>query len=224
MATQAATLSRPLTPASAGVVLPAFTLWWREVVRFYRQKARVAGVILSPLLFWIVLGSGFGTSFRSGEAAGQQTLANTRIAKLTQEKEALGKEAGGLRDQIAALNGTKDKLAADLKRAAEAHKVQINALQRDLQQQLQAITAEPEVGKIYHGTVRKIVEFGAFVEIMPGTDGLLHISQISNERIRRVEDVLHEGDEINVKVLDVDRSGKIRLSMREAEQEPEKGN
>src|ERR1700722_17917345 len=89
---------------------------------------------------------------------------------------------------------------------------------------IQAITAEPEVGKIYHGTVRKIVEFGAFVEIMPGPDGLLHISQISNERIRRVEDVLHEGDEINVKVLDVDRSGKIRLSMREAEQEPNKGN
>ena len=84
---------------------------------------------------------------------------------------------------------------------------------------IQAITAEPEVGKIYRGTVRKIVEFGAFVEILPGTDGLLHISQISNERIRRVEDVLHEGDEIKVKVLDVDRSGKIRLSMREAELE-----
>jgi polyribonucleotide nucleotidyltransferase len=84
---------------------------------------------------------------------------------------------------------------------------------------IQAITAEPEVGKIYKGTVRKIVEFGAFVEIMPGTDGLLHISQISNERIRRVEDVLHEGDEIKVKVLDVDRSGKIRLSMREAEEQ-----
>ena len=60
--------------------------------------------------------------------------------------------------------------------------------------------------------MRKIVEFGAFVEIMPGTDGLLHISQISDERIRRVEDVLHEGDEIDVKVLDVDRSGKIRLA------------
>ncbi len=53
-------------------MLPAFTLWWREIVRFYRQRARVAGVILSPLLFWIVIGSGFGTSFRSGEAAGQQ--------------------------------------------------------------------------------------------------------------------------------------------------------
>ena len=87
---------------------------------------------------------------------------------------------------------------------------------------IQAITAEPEIGKIYHGKVRKIVEFGAFVEIMPGTDGLLHISQISSERIRRVEDVLHEGDEINVKVLDVDRSGKIRLSLREAEQDSDK--
>jgi polyribonucleotide nucleotidyltransferase len=86
---------------------------------------------------------------------------------------------------------------------------------------IQAITAEPEVGRIYHGKVRKIVEFGAFVEIMPGTDGLLHISQLSKDRVRRVEDVLHEGDEIMVKVLDVDRSGKIRLSLREAQQELE---
>ena len=53
-------------------MLPAFTLWWREVVRFYRQRARVVGVIASPLLFWVVIGSGFGTSFRSGNAAGQQ--------------------------------------------------------------------------------------------------------------------------------------------------------
>src|ERR1700688_2699795 len=73
MATHTATLPHTSSAqASAGVMLPAFTLWWREVVRFYRQKARVAGVILSPLLFWVVLGSGFGTSFRSGEAAGQQ--------------------------------------------------------------------------------------------------------------------------------------------------------
>jgi ABC-2 type transport system permease protein len=71
MSTQTATF--PATaPPSAGVLLPAFTLWWREVVRFYRQRARVVGVILSPLLFWIVLGSGFGTSFRSGQGAGQQ--------------------------------------------------------------------------------------------------------------------------------------------------------
>jgi polyribonucleotide nucleotidyltransferase len=84
---------------------------------------------------------------------------------------------------------------------------------------IQAICAEPEVGKIYHGKVRKVVEFGAFVEIMPGTDGLLHISQLSDERVRRVEDVVREGDEVDVKVLDVDRSGKIRLSLREAKQD-----
>jgi len=68
-----ATAAIPQSNASSGgLALPAFTLWWREVVRFYRQRARVAGVILSPLLFWIVIGSGFGTSFRSGEGAGQQ--------------------------------------------------------------------------------------------------------------------------------------------------------
>ncbi|MGA7295289.1 MAG: ABC transporter permease, partial [Terriglobales bacterium] len=73
MATQTATFPATSTaPASAGVLLPAFTLWWREIVRFYRQRARVVGVIASPLLFWIVIGSGFGTSFRSGHAAGQQ--------------------------------------------------------------------------------------------------------------------------------------------------------
>ena len=73
MATQATTLSRPLNrTASAGIVLPAFTLWWREIVRFYRQTSRVVGVLASPLVFWLVIGSGFGTSFRSGGGPGQQ--------------------------------------------------------------------------------------------------------------------------------------------------------
>jgi len=72
MATQTATLPQTSSPTSAGLTLPAFTLWWREVVRFYRQRTRVVGVIASPLLFWLVIGSGFGTSFRSGNAAGQQ--------------------------------------------------------------------------------------------------------------------------------------------------------
>lgn len=78
------------------------------------------------------------------------------------------------------------------------------------------VTAEAEIGKVYKGTVRKIVDFGAFVEILPGTDGLVHISQIGPGRIRRVSDVLREGDEIMVKVLEIDRQGKIRLSQREA--------
>jgi ABC-2 type transport system permease protein len=72
MATQAATLPRTVAPESAGVILPAFTLWWREIVRFYRQPGRVVGVLASPLVFWAVLGSGFGTSFHAGGGAGQQ--------------------------------------------------------------------------------------------------------------------------------------------------------
>jgi polyribonucleotide nucleotidyltransferase len=81
---------------------------------------------------------------------------------------------------------------------------------------IRGITAEAEVGKIYRGTVRKIVDFGAFVEIFPGTDGLVHISQLADERVRKVSDVIKEGDVIPVKVLEVDKSGKIRLSRKEA--------
>ena len=89
---------------------------------------------------------------------------------------------------------------------------------------VQRIAAEAEVGKIYKGTVRKIVDFGAFVEILPGTDGLVHISQLAPERIRRVSDVLKEGDEVMVKVLEIDRQGKIRLSRKEALQETGNGS
>jgi polyribonucleotide nucleotidyltransferase len=78
------------------------------------------------------------------------------------------------------------------------------------------LTEEAEVGKIYRGTVKKIVDFGAFVEILPGTEGLLHISQIAKERIAKVTDVLQEGDEVMVKVLEIDKSGKMRLSRKEA--------
>jgi polyribonucleotide nucleotidyltransferase len=76
------------------------------------------------------------------------------------------------------------------------------------------ICAEAEVGKTYQGTVKKIMDFGAFVEILPGTDGLLHISEIAHDRIRSVTDVLKEGDQLEVKVLDVDRAGKIKLSRK----------
>ncbi len=81
---------------------------------------------------------------------------------------------------------------------------------------ISGLTMEPEVGQFYNGIVKKIVEIGAFVEIMPGTDGLLHISEVSKERIRSVEDVLKEGEEVVVKCIKVDRDGKIRLSRREA--------
>ena len=76
------------------------------------------------------------------------------------------------------------------------------------------IIAEPEMNKVYKGKVVKIAEFGAFVEILPNQQGLLHISEIANERIRAVTDVLKEGDIIDVKVLEVDRAGRIKLSRR----------
>ncbi len=81
---------------------------------------------------------------------------------------------------------------------------------------IDAVTADAEIGKIYTGTVKKVVDFGAFVEILPGKDGLVHISQLASERVNRVTDVVNEGDEIKVKVLEIDRQGKIRLSLREA--------
>ena len=98
------------------------------------------------------------------------------------------------------------------------------AASRKAIEMVQRIAAEAEVGKIYKGTVRKIVDFGAFVEILPGTDGLVHISQLAPERVRRVSDVLKEGDEVMVKVLEIDKQGKIRLSRKEALQETGNGS
>ena len=81
---------------------------------------------------------------------------------------------------------------------------------------IQSLVQEAVIGQIYKGIVKRIADFGAFVEILPGTDGLVHISQLADEKVRRVDDVLQEGEEVYVKVLDVDRQGKIRLSRKEA--------
>jgi polyribonucleotide nucleotidyltransferase len=85
---------------------------------------------------------------------------------------------------------------------------------REAQRRIELITADVEVGQVYEGKVVKLMDFGAFVTILPGRDGLVHISQISDERVERVSDKLKEGDQIRVKVLEVDRQGRIRLSMR----------
>ena len=79
---------------------------------------------------------------------------------------------------------------------------------------IKGLTAEPEVGQIYKGPVKRVTDFGAFVEVLPGTDGLLHVSEMAHTRVDRVEDVMKEGDEVEVKVLEVSRDGKIRLSRR----------
>jgi len=88
---------------------------------------------------------------------------------------------------------------------------------REAQKRIELITAEVEVGTIYEGRVARLMDFGAFVTILPGKDGLVHISQISDERVERVSDKLSEGDIIRVKVLEVDRQGRVRLSMRDLE-------
>ncbi|MBI5249223.1 MAG: polyribonucleotide nucleotidyltransferase [Desulfomonile tiedjei] len=86
----------------------------------------------------------------------------------------------------------------------------------DAKKAIQEITQEAELGRIYMGTVRKITDFGAFVEIFPGTDGLVHISQLAPERVRKVSDVVNEGDSFPVKVIGIDAQGKIKLSRKDA--------
>ena len=90
---------------------------------------------------------------------------------------------------------------------------------REAKRRIDLITADVEVGRIYEGKVARLMDFGAFVTILPGKDGLVHISQISNERVEKVSDKLSEGDDVKVKVLEVDRQGRVRLSMKEVEAE-----
>ena len=88
---------------------------------------------------------------------------------------------------------------------------------REAKRRIDLITADVEVGRVYEGRVARLMDFGAFVTILPGKDGLVHISQISNERVEKVSDKLAEGDIVKVKVLEVDRQGRVRLSMKEVE-------
>ncbi len=84
---------------------------------------------------------------------------------------------------------------------------------------INSIVEEAEIGKVYEGVVKRIAEFGAFVEILPNTDGLVHVSQLSFDRVEDVRDIVNEGDVVKVKVIDIDRQGRIRLSMKEAMEE-----
>jgi polyribonucleotide nucleotidyltransferase len=93
-----------------------------------------------------------------------------------------------------------------------------NAAAREAIRRIEQITADVEVDSIYDGKVVRLMDFGAFVNILPGRDGLVHISQISNERVNQVGDVLKEGDNVKVKVLEVDKQGRVRLSMKAVEE------
>jgi polyribonucleotide nucleotidyltransferase len=93
-----------------------------------------------------------------------------------------------------------------------------NAAGQEARRRIEQITADVQVGMIYEGKVAKLMDFGAFVTILPGKDGLVHISQISNERVENVSDKLTAGDSVRVKVLEVDKQGRIRLSMKALEE------
>ena len=90
----------------------------------------------------------------------------------------------------------------------------LERISKKAKEKIELLTADVEVDKIYEGRVAKIMDFGAFVTILPGKDGLVHISEISEERVESVSDVLSEGQVIQVKVIEVDRQNRIRLSMK----------
>ncbi len=101
----------------------------------------------------------------------------------------------------------------------DSGKVHIYATNQESMQkaidQIKGITASPEIGNIYEGTVVKLTDFGAFVNFLPGRDGLVHISHIANERVEKITDYIHEGERVKVKVVDIDERGRVRLSMKE---------
>ncbi|WP_448212206.1 polyribonucleotide nucleotidyltransferase [Colwellia sp. MEBiC06753] len=132
-------------------------------------------------------------------------------------RDVIGKGGATIR-QLTEETGTTIEIEDDgtVKIAATDGKQAEDAINR-----IKALTAEIEVGSVYTGKVVRIVDFGAFVNVLPGKDGLVHISQISDERVNAVTDVLSEGQEVTVKVLEVDRQGRVRLSMKEAVEKSE---
>ncbi|MCX7727182.1 MAG: S1 RNA-binding domain-containing protein [Chitinispirillaceae bacterium] len=99
-------------------------------------------------------------------------------------------------------DGTVQVIAANKEKRDEALKI------------IKGIVAEPEIGEIYEGVVKSVVDFGAFVEFLPGKEGLLHISELENRRVEKVEDILNVGDKVKVKLIGFDRFGKVKLSRK----------
>ena len=142
------------------------------------------------------------------------TITNLQINK-DKIREVIGKGGAVIRE-ISETTGAKIEINDEglVSIAAVDQKSGASALQW-----IKDIVEEPEIGKIYEGKVIKIMDFGAFVNFMGSTDGLVHISQLKNERVEKVEDVVKEGDMVKVKVLDIDSRGKIKLSMKAVDSE-----
>ncbi|MGD9296899.1 MAG: S1 RNA-binding domain-containing protein, partial [Chromatiales bacterium] len=130
-------------------------------------------------------------------------------------RDVIGKGGATIRS-ITEETGTSVDITDDgLVRIASVDKAAADSARKRIEQ----LTADVEVGKIYEGKVARIMDFGAFVTILPGKDGLVHISQICNERVEKVTDKLSEGDVVKVKVLELDKQGRIRLSMKAVDED-----
>jgi len=130
-------------------------------------------------------------------------------------REVIGKGGATIRSITEQTGATVDLTDDGIVKVASVDKAAGDAAKKIIEE----ITAEVEVGKIYEGKVARLMDFGAFVTILPGKDGLVHISQITNEHVDKVSDKLSEGDVVKVKVLEIDRQGRVRLSMKEVESE-----
>jgi polyribonucleotide nucleotidyltransferase len=154
-----------------------------------------------------------------GEVRGELSAHAPRIETMQIDKskirEVIGTGGKVIREIVAETGAKVDIDDEGMIKISSSDVSQIEAARR----WIQGIVEEPEVGKVYTGKVVNLVDFGAFVNFMGGKDGLVHVSEIRNERTEKVADVLSEGQEVKVKVLEVDQRGKVRLSMRVVDQE-----
>jgi polyribonucleotide nucleotidyltransferase len=154
-----------------------------------------------------------------GEVRGELSAHAPRIETMqvdkTKIRDIIGTGGKIIREIVATTGAKVDIDDEGIVKISSSDVSQIEAARR----WIQGIVEEPEVGKVYTGKVVNLVDFGAFVNFMGGKDGLVHVSEIRNERVERVADALSEGQEVKVKVLEIDQRGKVRLSMRVVDQE-----
>jgi polyribonucleotide nucleotidyltransferase len=154
-----------------------------------------------------------------GEVRGELSAHAPRIETMqvdkTKIRDIIGTGGKIIREIVATTGAKVDIDDEGIVKISSSDVSQIEAARR----WIQGIVEEPEVGKVYTGKVVNLVDFGAFVNFMGGKDGLVHVSEIRNERVEKVSDALSEGQEVKVKVLEIDQRGKVRLSMRVVDQE-----
>ncbi len=195
-----------------------------EGITAFQMDVKIAG-INRPILTRALAQAREGRLHILGEMAKTLAAPREELSRHAPRIHSLKIKSDKIRDLIGpggkTIRGIQDQAGVKIN-VDDSGKVQIAATSGEAAEKaiamVREICQEAEIGKLYMGVVKRIVDFGAFVEIFPGTDGLVHISHLAQERVNKVTDVIAEGDEILVRVIDVDRSGKIRLSRKEAMQ------